>query len=87
VRLAQRGPGESAAVGTHATDTRSSPIVNWAAGFGRDLTARHPDVPEVASFRRAERGPWRGNRKCGGDTPGLGGPSFGVSPVSHRECG
>ena len=59
VRLAQREPAESAAVGMHAVqlaaDTRSSLIVNWLAGFSRDLTGRHPDVPEVASFREQAR--------------------------------
>ena len=59
VRLAQREPAESAAVGTHAirlaADTRSSLIVNWLAAFSRDLTARHRDVPEVASFRAQAR--------------------------------
>ena len=38
-----------------AADTRSSLIVNWLAGFSRDLTARHPDVPEVANFREQAR--------------------------------
>jgi transcriptional regulator with XRE-family HTH domain len=59
VRLAQREPAESAAVGMHAirlaADTRSSLIVNWLAKFSHDLTARHPDVPEVAGFREQAR--------------------------------
>jgi hypothetical protein len=38
-----------------AVDTRSSLIVNWLAKFSGDLTARHPDVPEVASFREQVR--------------------------------
>jgi hypothetical protein len=54
VRLAQREPAESAAVGMHAirlaADTRSSLIVNWLIGFCRDLTGRHPDVSEVKRF-------------------------------------
>jgi hypothetical protein len=59
VRLAQREPAESASVGMHAVrlaaDTRSSLIVNWLAKFSRDLTSRHPDVPEVAGFREQAR--------------------------------
>ncbi len=59
VRLAQREPAESATIGLHAVrlaaDTRSSFIVNWLAAFSRDLTARHPDVPEVAVFREQAR--------------------------------
>jgi hypothetical protein len=59
VRLAQREPAESAAVGMHAVrlaaGTRSSLIVNWLAAFSRDLTARHPDMPEVAGFREQAR--------------------------------
>jgi transcriptional regulator with XRE-family HTH domain len=59
VRLAQREPAESAAVGLHAirlaADTRSSLIVNWLAAFSRDLAARHPGVPEVTSFREQAR--------------------------------
>jgi len=59
VRLAQREPAESAAVGMHAirlaADTRSSLIVNWLAAFCRDLTGRHPDVPEVSGFREQAR--------------------------------
>jgi len=55
VRLAQREPAESASVGIHATqfaaETRSSLIVSWLTRFCRDLTGRHPDVPEVACFR------------------------------------
>jgi hypothetical protein len=38
-----------------AADTRSSLIVNWLATFCRDLTGRHPDVPEAASFREQAR--------------------------------
>ena len=53
--LGQREPAESATVGMHAirlaADTRSSLIVNWLVGFCRELAGRHPDVPEVASFR------------------------------------
>jgi len=52
VRLAQREPAESAAVGTHAVqlaaETRSSLIVNWLTRFCRDLAGRHPDAPEVS---------------------------------------
>jgi hypothetical protein len=59
VRLAQREPAESAAVGLYAirlaAGTRSSLIVNWLAAYCRDLTARHPDVPEVAGFREQAR--------------------------------
>ncbi len=59
VRLAQREPAESAAVGTHAVqlaaETRSSLIVNWLTRFCRDLTGRHPDVPEAGRFREQVR--------------------------------
>jgi DNA-binding XRE family transcriptional regulator len=59
VRLAQREPAESAAVGMHAlelaTETRSSLVVNWLNRFSRDLTGRHPDVPEVALFGEQAR--------------------------------
>ena len=59
VRLAQREPAESAAVGMHAiqlaAETRSSLIVNWLARFCRDLTGRHPDVPEAGQFREQAR--------------------------------
>ncbi|MFI5064687.1 MAG: hypothetical protein ACHP9Z_12010 [Streptosporangiales bacterium] len=59
VRLAQREPAESAAVGMHAIqlagETRSSLIVSWLTRFSRDLTSRHPDVPEVASFHEQVR--------------------------------
>ena len=59
VRLAQREPAESAAVGTHAVhlaaETRSSLIVNWLTRFSRDLAGRHPDVPEVSRFREQVR--------------------------------
>jgi hypothetical protein len=34
-----------------AADIRSSLIVNWLAAFCGDLTARHPDVSEVAGLR------------------------------------
>jgi transcriptional regulator with XRE-family HTH domain len=55
VRLAQREPAESAAVATHAiqlaAETRSSLVVNWLTGFGRELTARHPDAPGATGFR------------------------------------
>jgi transcriptional regulator with XRE-family HTH domain len=54
VRLAQREPAESAAAGMHAVyladDTRSSLVVNWLTRFSRELTSRHPDVPDVARF-------------------------------------
>jgi transcriptional regulator with XRE-family HTH domain len=59
VRLAQREPAESAAVGTHAVqlaiETRSSLIVNWLTRFCRDLAGRYPDVPEVGRFREQVR--------------------------------
>jgi transcriptional regulator with XRE-family HTH domain len=59
VRLAQREPAESAAVGMRAVrlagETRSSLIVSWLTRFSRDLTRRHPDVPEVASFHEQVR--------------------------------
>jgi len=54
VRLGQREPAESAAVGIHAVqlaaETRSSLVVNWFVRFDRELTGRHPDVAEVARF-------------------------------------
>jgi DNA-binding XRE family transcriptional regulator len=59
VRLAQREPAESAAVGMHAVhlagDTRSSLVVNWLTLFCRQLTIRHPDVPDVARFQEQVR--------------------------------
>jgi transcriptional regulator with XRE-family HTH domain len=59
VRLAQREPAESAAVGMHAVqlaaETRSSLIIDWLTLFCRDLAARHPDVPEAARFREQVR--------------------------------
>ena len=59
VRLAQREPAESAAVGMHAlelaAETRSSLVVNWLTRFSRDLTGRHPDVPEVILFHEQVR--------------------------------
>ena len=59
VRLAQREPAESAAVGMHAVqlaaETRSSLIVNWLTGFSRELTGRHPDIPEVGRFHEHAR--------------------------------
>ena len=59
VRLAQREPAESAAVGIHAVqlaaDTRSSLVVTWLTRFSRELTGRHPDVPEVARFHEQVR--------------------------------
>ena len=55
VRLAQREPDLSAAVATHAiqlaAETRSSLVVNRLTGFGRELTARHPDAPGIVGFR------------------------------------
>jgi transcriptional regulator with XRE-family HTH domain len=55
VRLAQREPAESAAVGMHAiqlaAETRSALILNWLIGFSGDLTGRHPDVSEAERFR------------------------------------
>ena len=51
VRLAQREPAESAAVGMHAlrlaADTRSSLVVNWLTSSAATSTARHPDEPEA----------------------------------------
>ena len=38
-----------------AGETRSSLIVSWLTRFSRDLTSRHPDVPEVASFHEQVR--------------------------------
>ena len=59
VRLAQREPAESAAVGIHAVqlagETRSSLVVNWLAQFSRELTGRHPDVPDVTDFNEQLR--------------------------------
>jgi hypothetical protein len=59
VRLGQREPVESAAVGMHAVqladDTRSSLVVNWFLRFDRDLASRHPDVPDVARFHEQLR--------------------------------
>jgi hypothetical protein len=59
VRLAQREPAESAAVGIHAVElaaeTRSSLVVNLLTRFSRDLAGRHPDVPDVARFREQAR--------------------------------
>ena len=65
IRLAKQGPARPARArrvrrsrhARHQARRRHPlhPIVNWLAGFGRDLTARHPDVPEVASFREQAR--------------------------------
>jgi hypothetical protein len=59
VRLAQRQPAESAAVGTHAVqlaaETRSSLIISWLTRFGRDLAGRYPDLPDVTLFREQAR--------------------------------
>ena len=59
VRLAQREPAESAAVGIHAVqlaaDTRSSLVVTWLTRFSRELTGRHPDVPDVTRFHEQVR--------------------------------
>ena len=54
VRLAQREPAESAAVGIHAVqlaaETRSSLVMNWLTRFSHELTGRHPNAPGVTRF-------------------------------------
>lgn len=54
VRLAQREPGEAAAVGLHALqlaeETRSSLVVGWLIRFGHSLTGRYPDLADDAAF-------------------------------------
>jgi hypothetical protein len=54
VRLAQREPAESAAVGIRAVqlagETRSSLVMDWLTRFSRELAERHPSVPEVTRF-------------------------------------
>ncbi len=59
VRLAQREPVESAAVGIRAVQiasgTRSSLVVNWLTCFSRELADRYPDVPDVAGFQEELR--------------------------------
>lgn len=51
VRLAQREPGESAAVGMNAldiaADTRSSLVIDWFLRFDAVLTGRHDAVADV----------------------------------------
>lgn len=59
VRLGQREPAESAAVGMHAlhlaADTRSTLVVNWLLRFDRALTDRYPDVADVTEFHEQLR--------------------------------
>jgi hypothetical protein len=59
VRLAQREPAESAAVGIHAIqlagDTRSFLIINRLTRFSRELTGRYPGVPGIALFQEQLR--------------------------------
>ena len=59
VRLGQREPAESAAVGMHAlhlaAETRSTLVVNWLLRFDRALTDRYPDVADVARFHEQLR--------------------------------
>jgi DNA-binding XRE family transcriptional regulator len=59
VRLGQREPAESVAVGMHAlhlaAETRSTLVVNWLLRFDRALTGRYPDVADVARFHEQLR--------------------------------
>ena len=59
VRLGQREPAESAAVGMNAlqlaAETRSSLLADWFLHFDRELTVRHPDVADVADFHQQLR--------------------------------
>jgi len=54
VRLAQREPGESAAVATSALGLAeqacSSVVCDWLIRYHGDLTSRYPDVTAVAAF-------------------------------------
>jgi hypothetical protein len=59
VRLGQREPAESAAVGMHAlhlaAETRSTLVVNWLLRFDHALNGRYPDVSDVAGFHEQLR--------------------------------
>jgi transcriptional regulator with XRE-family HTH domain len=59
VRMAQREPAESAAVGARALElaagTRSPLIAARLTGFSRDLASRHPGIAEVTDFRDQAR--------------------------------
>jgi hypothetical protein len=73
VRLAQREPAESAAVGAHAVQlaagTRSPLVASRLTGFSRDLASRHPGIAEVADFREQVREYARMAAPAGPGTP------------------